>query len=82
MTATDKRSLIFESVVVTRIDIHPVGEESNEHVICVIPGVSRMTTVCEVPTKSKSFLCSRDEVLAPSDTRPDRHPRLPHSPNN
>jgi hypothetical protein len=27
MTVTDKLPLIIESVVVTRIDIHPVGEE-------------------------------------------------------
>jgi hypothetical protein len=46
------------------------------------PGVSRMTTVSEVPTKSKSGLCSRDEVLVPSDTRSNRHPVLPHSPSN
>jgi hypothetical protein len=28
MTATDKRSLISESVTVTQIDIHPVGERT------------------------------------------------------
>jgi hypothetical protein len=46
------------------------------------PGVSRITTVCEVPTKSKPSLCSRDKVLSPSDVRLGRHPRLPHSPSN
>jgi hypothetical protein len=29
--------------------------------------VSRTITVREVPTKSKSGLCSRDEALAPND---------------
>jgi hypothetical protein len=67
MTATDKRLLISESVVTIRIDIHPAGEEPGQHVIRVTPGVSRTTTVREVPTKSKSGLCSRDEVLTPSD---------------
>jgi hypothetical protein len=33
-----------------------------------------MTTICKVSTKSKSVPCSRDEVLAPRDTRPGRHP--------
>jgi hypothetical protein len=28
VTATDKRSLISESVTVTQIDIHPVGERN------------------------------------------------------
>jgi hypothetical protein len=82
MTATDKRSLISESVTVIQIDIHPVGEEPNEHIVHVTPGVSHTITVREVPTKSKLILCSQDEVLASSDTQPDRHPRLPHSPSN
>jgi hypothetical protein len=67
MTATDKRSLISESVAVTRVDIHPAGEELDQHIVRATPGVSRTTTVRKVPTKSKSGLCSRDEVLAPSD---------------
>jgi hypothetical protein len=46
------------------------------------PGVSRMTTVSEVPTKSKSGPCSQDEVLAPSDARPGRHSGLSHSSSN
>jgi hypothetical protein len=68
----DKRSLISESVVAIRIGVHPVGEEPDQHVVRAASRVSRMTTVCEVPTKSKSGLCSRDEVLAPNDhpTRP------------
>jgi hypothetical protein len=41
-----------------------------------------MTTVCEVPTKSKSGLYSWDEFLAPSDALATRHPGLPHSPAN
>jgi hypothetical protein len=45
-------------------------------------GVSHMTIVGEVPTKSKSGLCFRDEVFALTDARQDRHPRLPHSPSN
>jgi hypothetical protein len=71
MTTTSKRSLISESVVVIQIGIHPTGEEPNQHVVRVAPQVSRRTTVHEVPTRSKSGPCSRDEVLAPSD-RPAR----------
>jgi hypothetical protein len=67
MTVIDKQSLISESVTVMQVDIHPVGDEPDQHVIHVTPGVSHTTTVCEVPTKLKSGLCSRDEVLAPSD---------------
>jgi hypothetical protein len=63
----DKRSLVSESDVVTRIDLHPVGEEPDQHVVHVTPGVSRTTTIGEVPTKSKSGLCSEDVVLASSD---------------
>jgi hypothetical protein len=65
MTATDKRSLISESVTVIRIGVHNAGEEPDQHVVRVTPGISRTTTICKVPTKSKSGLCSRDEVLAP-----------------
>jgi hypothetical protein len=67
MTTTDKWSLIFESVTVTRIDIHPAREEPDRHVVRVAPEVSRMTTIGEVPTKSKSSLCYRDEVLTLSN---------------
>jgi hypothetical protein len=69
----DKRSLITESVAATWIDIHPTGEESDRHIV--------RTTVGEVPTKLKLGLCSRDEVLAPSNAWPDRHSGLSHSPS-
>jgi hypothetical protein len=71
MTATGKRSLISESVTVIRIGVHPAGKEPDQHVVRVTLGVSRTTTIREVPTKSKSSLFSRDEVLAPSN-RPVR----------
>jgi hypothetical protein len=58
MAATDKQPLLSESVAVTQIDIHPVGEEPDQHVMRATPGVSCTTTVREVPTKSKSGLCS------------------------
>jgi hypothetical protein len=74
MTATNKWSLISESVTATRIDIYPAGEEPDQHIVRATLGVSRTTTIRKVPTKSKLVPCSRDEVLAPSDTRPDRHP--------
>jgi hypothetical protein len=51
----------------TRIDIHPTGEEHDQHIVRVAPGAPYMTTIGEVPTKSKSGLRSRDEVLAPSN---------------
>jgi hypothetical protein len=82
MTTTDKRSLISESIAAIQIDIHLVGEEPDWHIIRMAPGVSRTTTVGEVYTKSKSGLCSRDEVLAPSDARLGHYLGLPHSPSN
>jgi hypothetical protein len=82
MIATDKRSLISVSVTMIRIDVHPAGEEPNQHVIRVSLGVSRTTTVREVLTKSKFVPCSRDEVLAFSNTGSDRHSGLHHSPSN
>jgi hypothetical protein len=82
MTATDKRSLISESVMVNRIGVHPAGEEPNQYVVRVTPRVSHMTTVREFSTKSKSGLCSWDEVLAPSDCPNGCHPGLPHSLSN
>jgi hypothetical protein len=82
MTVTDKQSLIFMSVVVIWIDIHPVGEEPDQHIVRVAPEVSRTTTICEVPTKLKSGVCSQDEVFARIDAWPGRYPRLPHSPSN
>jgi hypothetical protein len=72
MTLTDKRSLISVSVTAIRITVHPVGEETEHHVVHVTPRVSRLTTVHKVPTKSKSGFCSWDEALAPSD-----HPTQP-----
>jgi hypothetical protein len=65
--SNDKRSLISESVASIQIGVHLVGEEPDQHIVHVAPRVSRITTIREVPTKSKSGLCSRDEVLAPSD---------------
>jgi hypothetical protein len=62
-----KRSLISETVMVIRIDVHPIGEEPDQHNICAAPWVSHTTTIREVPTKSNSGLCSWDEVLGPSD---------------
>jgi hypothetical protein len=59
MTATDKWPLISESVASTRIDIHQAGEEPDQHVVRVAPGVSRTTIVRKVPTKSKSGLALR-----------------------
>jgi hypothetical protein len=82
MTATDKQSLISESGMAIQISVHHAGKEPDRYVIRVAPGVSRMTTVREVPNKSKSGLYSRDEVLTPSNTWPDRHPSLPHSLSN
>jgi hypothetical protein len=81
MTTMSKRSAISESVAVIQIGVHSVGEEPDQRIIRVAPQVSRTTTVCEVPTKSKSGPCSRDEVLAPSDCPSGLHPRLPHSPS-
>jgi hypothetical protein len=78
----DKQSLISESVVATRINIHSTREEPDQHTIRVTARVSRTITICEVPTNSKLGLCTEGEVLAPSDARPSRHPRLPHSPSN
>jgi hypothetical protein len=37
-----KMSLITESVAVTRIDIHPIGEESDQHAIRLTPGGSHV----------------------------------------
>jgi hypothetical protein len=67
MTTTDKQQLISDSVMVIQIDIHPVVEEPDQHIVRVAPRVSHMTTAHEVPTKSKSGPCSWDEVLPPSN---------------
>jgi hypothetical protein len=53
-----------------------------QHVVRATLEVTRTTTISEVPTKSKLGPDSRDEVLAPSDARPGRHPGLPHSLSN
>jgi hypothetical protein len=82
MIVTDKQPLISESVAVTRIDILHTRKEPDQHVVHATPRVSCRTTVCEVPTKSKSGPCSRDEVLASSDARLGHRPGLPHSPSN
>jgi hypothetical protein len=42
MTETDKLAPITESVTATRIDIHPAGEEPDQHVICLTPGCSHI----------------------------------------
>jgi hypothetical protein len=74
MTATDQWPLISECVMVIRIDIHPAGEEADQHIIRVASRASRLTTVRKVPTKEKLGLCSWDEVFDPSD-----HPAQPSS---
>jgi hypothetical protein len=38
----DKLPLITESVTVTQIDIHPVGEEPDQHIIRLTPGGSHV----------------------------------------
>jgi hypothetical protein len=67
MIGMSKRSLISKSVAAIRIGIHPAGEQPNQHIVCVAPQVSHMTTLHEVHTKLKSGHCSQDEVLDPSD---------------
>jgi hypothetical protein len=67
MTAMSKRSLISESVTVIRIGVHPAGKKPDQHIARVAPRVTHMTTIREVPTRSKLGPCSRDKILAPSD---------------
>jgi hypothetical protein len=67
MIATSKQSLISESVAVIRIDVYPVGEEPDQHIVLAVPRVSCTTTFHKVPTRSKSDLCSQDEILVLSD---------------
>jgi hypothetical protein len=57
MTATDKWSLISESVAMTQIDILPVEEEPDQHVICTNTGISRTTTI-------RKSLLSQNQVSA------------------
>jgi hypothetical protein len=80
MTTTDKQSLISKSVAVTRIDIHPIGEEPDQHVIRVTPEVSR-TTIYEVPTKLKSPPAPRMKSWLPTIPNPTVI-LVPHSPSN
>jgi hypothetical protein len=54
-----------------RIGVYPTGEEPDQHIIRLASRVSYMTTVREVPTKSKLGPYYQDEVLAPND-RPAR----------
>jgi hypothetical protein len=68
--------------VAIQIGVHPAGEEPDQHIVRMTLGVSRTTTVREVPTNSKSAPCSRDEVLPPSDTRPHHRRGLSNSPSN
>jgi hypothetical protein len=35
MTSTSKRSLISESIVAIQISVHHVGEEPDQHVVCM-----------------------------------------------
>jgi hypothetical protein len=77
-----KWSLISESVAVIQIDIHPIGEGLDQHVVHMAPWVSRTTTIHEVPTKLKLGPCSRDKSWPSAVVRPDHHSGLPHSPSN
>jgi hypothetical protein len=47
MIVTNKRSLISESVVVIQIDVHPAGDEPDQHIVRLASWVSHMTTVRE-----------------------------------
>jgi hypothetical protein len=51
------------------------GKEPDQHIVHVTSKFSRMTTICEVSTKSKLVPCSQDEVLAPNNTQLSYHPR-------
>jgi hypothetical protein len=67
---------------VIQIGVHPTGEEPNQHIVHLASRVSRMKTICEVPTMLKLGPCSRDEVLALAIVRPCHRRGLPHSPSN
>jgi hypothetical protein len=54
----DKRPLISEGVAVTQIDIHPVGEEPDQHAAHATPGVSHTTAI-------RKSLLSQNRVSAP-----------------
>jgi hypothetical protein len=67
---------------VSRIDIHPTTKEPDRHIVRVAPVVSRTIIIGEAPTKLNLGPYYQDEVLAPSDARPGRHPGLSHSHSN
>jgi hypothetical protein len=82
MTATSKRSLISESIVAIQISVHHVGEEPNQHVVCM----AHMSHVRQPFTKS---LLGQNRAPAPGMKSwlpgiiwPGCHPGLPHSPSN
>jgi hypothetical protein len=54
-----------------RIGVHPTGKEPDQQIVRLASWVSRTTTICEVPTKSKLGPYFWDEALASSD-RPAR----------
>jgi hypothetical protein len=77
-----KRSLIFESVTVIRIDVHPVGEES-DNTSYAWPHESHIR---QPFTKS---LLGQNQTPAPrmkswllAIVRPSSRPKLHHSPSN
>jgi hypothetical protein len=65
-----------------QIGVHLIGEELDQHIIRLAPQVSRMTIVCEVPTKLKLAPAPRMKSWPLEIVRLDRHPGLPHSPSN
>jgi hypothetical protein len=75
MIATDKQPLISESVVVTRIDIHPTGEEPDNMLYVQLPE-------SHVQQPSMKSPLGQNRSPAPSDTRLCRHPGLHYSPSN
>jgi hypothetical protein len=64
-----------------QIGIYPTGEKPNQHIVRVAPRVSCMTTVREVPTRSKSDPAPGMKSWLPVIVWPSRHPGLPHSPS-
>jgi hypothetical protein len=65
-----------------QIGVHLIGEELDQHIIRLASQVSRMTIVCEVPTKLKLAPAPRMKSWPLEIVRLDRHPGLPHSPSN
>jgi hypothetical protein len=82
MTATDKRSLISESVTAIRIDIHHAGKEHDRHIVHMTPEFSRTTTVREVSIKLNQAPTPRMKSCPLMIVWLDRHLGLPHSPSN